>query len=80
MIPAEAVEAAARKLALKTYFKEFLSLDDYTQDFLRVSAKLAIEAAAPFIEQAAYDRGFDDGHRAGQESAEENCCCGSCGL
>lgn len=54
-IPAEAVEAAAKKLALKTYFKKFETLDDYTRDFLRDSARLALKAAAPSIMAAAWD-------------------------
>jgi hypothetical protein len=49
VIPAEAVEAAAKALALKSYNREFDAMDDHTQNFLWDEARLALEAAAPYM-------------------------------
>ena len=66
MIPDAAVDAAVDALVAS-------KLGDYSgingEDFVE-AARAALEAAAPHIEEAAYQRGFDDGHLAGQESME----------
>jgi len=60
VIPEAAVEAA---------LEAFYAKCDIDFDGLH-AVRAALEAAAPFMEEAAYSRGFDDGHLAGQESME----------
>jgi len=45
VIPDEAVEAAARVLALTMYHTGFEGMDAFTQGFLRDTARMALEAA-----------------------------------
>jgi hypothetical protein len=60
VIPDAAVEAA-----IYAY-----GVDGKAHEWERKMILNILEAAAPFIEEAGYSRGFDDGHMAGQESME----------
>jgi len=62
VIPEAAVEAA-----VASFFAGFPRVHQQSKDDIRA----ALEAAAPHMDEAAYSRGRDDGHRAGQESTEE---------
>lgn len=82
MIPEAAVEALARLLAEEDLFADptgdgWNANTDSSDHFMpgsRVRARVYLEAAAPHMLAAEYDRGFnegfDEGHRAGQESME----------
>jgi len=71
VIPAEAVEAAAKVVLDNSSLRSICqNAAPEWRGAYRDALIAALEAAAPFIEQAAYDRGFDDGHLAGQESME----------
>jgi len=58
MIPEEAIDAAAKALAAKMYNNDFDRMDDYTQGFLRDSARLSLEAAAPYTQAQAWEEGY----------------------
>jgi len=66
VIPDAAIEAAARA----DYGDGWDRASEWERSAYLDHSKLLLEAAAQFIEEAAYSRGFDDGHRAGQESME----------
>lgn len=79
MIPDAAIEALAYVLAMEALFNADMAGTGWNADtdscdhFLpnaRSQARGYLEAAAPHMEATEYDRGFDDGHRAGQESME----------
>ena len=57
VIPDEAVEAAAKVLALVMRGKKFEGMDEYTQAFISDTAKVALEAAAPHMMAGAWDEG-----------------------
>lgn len=63
-IPDEAVEAAL--MAVREAMIKY-GPDGHTDGDEQIT-RAALEAAAPYMEDAAYCRGFDDGHLAGQES------------
>lgn len=71
MIPAE-----ARRAAEAAYTEKLVELRLAEGGGFKVASQqrraiaFALEAAAPLMSSAEYDRGFDDGHRAGQESME----------
>lgn len=64
MIPDAAVEAALSALFPGK------TVHGFTRAVQEPIIRTILEAAAPHLEEAAYGRGFDDGHRAGQESME----------
>lgn len=67
MITNEAIEVAAIAMA---GFDPWPQVPESRKSVLRRDARRALQAAALFMASADYDRGFDDGHRAGQESME----------
>jgi hypothetical protein len=67
MIPAEAVEAAAKGLATHkwpTAIGVWESFGQGMKDDFRDQARAALEAAAPYM----------------QADNDDSCCCGTCGL
>lgn len=70
VIPAEAVEAAAKVCLERADGYKWSDFPEDDRAGIRNFVLPLLEAAAPFIEQAAYDEGFGEGHLAGQESME----------
>lgn len=65
----EAVEAAAKAIRDDDWPDYEDQIHHPIKDYMS-NARAALEAAAPYMLAAEYDRGFDDGHLAGQESME----------
>jgi len=70
MIHDSILEAAARAAAKAEDDSNWDDEPDYYRNGWVNRIAPALEAAAPHMEEVAYSRGFDDGHRAGQESME----------
>lgn len=72
MIPEEAIQVIAKQSwdAIIDGAAPWADQDDETIRLHTDTAKAVLEAAAPYMLQDAYDEGFGEGYRAGQESME----------